>query len=499
MANGNFRVIIVGGGPVGLTMANTLAKAGVDFVVLESRPAVAEDQGASLVLGPQSMRVLAQIGILDRLQRIGAEILETRFNNATDGRVYKKMPARELAISNYGCATYMFNRAHLVQAIYDGLSEFDKPRVLTNKKVTDILADDSGVSVLCADGTKYDGSIVIGADGVHSVVRKRMRSLALKASPTADVDGEEPFVSEYKTAWFSFPLQGDAKGGGPGWAWWCQSKDHSAQYLIGVDRAWLFVYERLPAPTRESPRYTEMDFIAFMEKWGDLYVCDNMQVKDVFPQRYHGGMTILQEGVLKRWAWGRMVLVGDAAHKFTPNQGLGYQEGLSDAIVLANQLYHVLRTPLENGQAEKAQTKSDPGLEALSGAFERYQNARIKRAQANCKLSATTTKLTAWRNGLYWFFDWWARPLFPRWLDVWMGNYVFRERTSNGPVLDFVEGEEPFPAGKFPWKYPIPNRNRPVITKEAEGSSQAPFWKILRVFFLLMVVLMVFSGRYRGY
>ncbi|KAI0841065.1 FAD/NAD(P)-binding domain-containing protein [Hypoxylon sp. FL0890] len=497
MANGNFRVIVVGGGPVGLTMANALAKAGIDFVVLEGRPAVTEDQGASLVLGAQSMRVLAQIGILDRLKQIGAEILETRLNTATEGRVYKKLPGRDVIILNHGCAAYMFNRAHLVQAIYDGLSDSNKSRVLTNKKVIDISADESGVSVICKDGTKYDGSIVIGADGVHSIVRKRMRSLALKASPTIDIDEDNPFVSEYMTAWFSFPLQGDNKGGPPGLAWWSHSKDHSAQYLLGVDRAWAFIYERLPAPSRESPRYTEADYVAFMEKWGDIYICDNVQVKDVFPQRYHGGMTILQEGVLKRWTWGRMVLVGDAAHKFTSNQGLGYQDGLNDAVVLANQLYHVLHTPLQNSENKKTENKSDPGLEALSGAFERYQNARIKDAQANCDLSATTTRLSAWRNGFYWFFDWWARPLFPRWLDIWMGNYIFLERVSHGPVLDFVEGEEPFPAGRVPWKYPIPNRNRPATTTKAEGSSQVPLRRILGVFCLLMIVLIMMSGRYR--
>ncbi|OTA54368.1 FAD/NAD(P)-binding domain-containing protein [Hypoxylon sp. EC38] len=459
MANGNFKVIVVGGGPVGLTMANALAKAGIDFVVLELRPAVAEDEGASLVLGPQSMRVLAQVGIIDCLKRIGMEVVELRINAASNGYL-----AMSPFPSSHGGAAYMFNRAHLVRALYDGLSESDKSRVLTNKKVTDVSADASGVSVLCVDGTKYEGSIVIGADGVHSIVRKRMRELALKASPTIDIDEENPFVSEYKTAWCSFPLQGDEKGGPPGTVWWGHSKDHSVQYLLGNDRAWMFVYERLPAPTRESPRYTEEDTLAFIEKWRDLFICDNVQVKDVFPQRYHGGMTILQEGILKRWSWGRMVLVGDAAHKFTSNQGLGYNDGLDDTTILANQLYRVLHGPSQSDDTKRAENKEDPGLEALSSAFKRYQDGRMKDAKANLALSATTTRLSAWRNSFYWLFDWWARPYFPSWLDTWMVNYMFSERIRNGPVLDFVEAEEPFPAGSVPWKYPISNPVSLVIS-----------------------------------
>ncbi|OTA91291.1 hypothetical protein M434DRAFT_13258 [Hypoxylon sp. CO27-5] len=499
MANGNFKVIVVGGGPVGLTMANALAKAGIDFVVLELRPAVAEDEGASLVLGPQSMRVLAQVGIIDCLKSIGMEVVELRINAASNGYVHKRLPARDVSVPNHGGAAYMFNRAHLVRALYDGLSESDKSRVLTNKKVTDVSADASGVSVLCVDGTKYEGSIVIGADGVHSIVRKRMRELALKASPTIDIDEENPFVSEYKTAWCSFPLQGDEKGGPPGTVWWGHSKDHSVQYLLGNDRAWMFVYERLPAPTRESPRYTEEDTLAFIEKWRDLFICDNVQVKDVFPQRYHGGMTILQEGILKRWSWGRMVLVGDAAHKFTSNQGLGYNDGLDDTTILANQLYHVLHGPSQSDETKRAENKDDPGLEALSTAFKRYQDGRMKDAKANLALSATTTRLSAWRNSFYWLFDWWARPYFPSWLDTWMVNYMFSERIRNGPVLDFVEAEEPFPAGSVPWKYPISNRNRPATTTKTDGSPQGSLGKFLAAFCLLTAVSLVISGRYRAY
>lgn len=71
----DFKVIIIGGGPTGLTAAHALSKAGIDFVVLERRPKVAEDVGASLVLFPYSMRIMAQFGLLDKLQKLGHEVL----------------------------------------------------------------------------------------------------------------------------------------------------------------------------------------------------------------------------------------------------------------------------------------------------------------------------------------------------------------------------------------------------------------------------------------
>lgn len=71
----NFKVIVIGGGPVGLTAAHSLSKAGIDFVVLERRPEVFEDVGASLVLFPHSMRVMSQFGLLPKLRSIGHEVL----------------------------------------------------------------------------------------------------------------------------------------------------------------------------------------------------------------------------------------------------------------------------------------------------------------------------------------------------------------------------------------------------------------------------------------
>lgn len=70
-----FKVVIVGGGPVGLTAAHALSVAGIDFVVLEGRDDPFQDSGASLVLNPGSLRVMQQLGLLPSLQAIGAEMV----------------------------------------------------------------------------------------------------------------------------------------------------------------------------------------------------------------------------------------------------------------------------------------------------------------------------------------------------------------------------------------------------------------------------------------
>ncbi|KAI1209512.1 FAD/NAD(P)-binding domain-containing protein [Annulohypoxylon truncatum] len=456
MANENFKVIVVGGGPVGLTLAHSLAKAGIDYLILEGRRGVAEDEGASLVLSPHGMRALAQLGLLDSLLKISVEASDMRCTTS-DGRMLKSFQIEGVLAKAHGVGSYIFHRAHLVKTLYDGLSKTHKSRVLSNKKVVDIVSDDSGVTVSCADGTKYEGSIVIGADGVHSRTRERMRSLALKASPTIDIDEDKPFTCHYKTLWCSFPLQGDKNGGPPGTTWAAHARDHSTQYIVGRERAWIFLYERLPnAPVRMGTRYTEQDAIELARKWGDMAISETLTVKDVFPQRYSVGMAALEEGILKRWSWGRIVLTGDAAHKFTPNQGLGYINGLQDAMVLTNELYRALHTPSREHGGKK--NKNDPRLETLSAAFERYQNLRINEVKDDWKLSSLETRMSAWSNPLYWGFDYWIQPYLPRLFHLLVLKNVVSERVRKGHVLDFLDDEEPIPTATIPWKHPIPGR-----------------------------------------
>jgi 2-polyprenyl-6-methoxyphenol hydroxylase-like FAD-dependent oxidoreductase len=88
MSGPNSRVIVIGGGPVGLMAAHILAKTGLDFVVLERGSSIYPELGASLALWPQTFRILDQLNLLDVLKPHESEMLK-KIVLTQEGTVYR--------------------------------------------------------------------------------------------------------------------------------------------------------------------------------------------------------------------------------------------------------------------------------------------------------------------------------------------------------------------------------------------------------------------------
>lgn len=74
MTQSAFKVIVVGGGPVGLTTAHSLEKAGIDFVLLEQRKEVIIDAGSNLVLSPVGLKALAELGLGPQIDAVSTPL-----------------------------------------------------------------------------------------------------------------------------------------------------------------------------------------------------------------------------------------------------------------------------------------------------------------------------------------------------------------------------------------------------------------------------------------
>ncbi|KAK6840289.1 FAD binding domain-containing protein [Apiospora arundinis] len=434
-----FRAIVVGGGPVGLTLAHTLAQANIEFELLEARDTVFAEEGASIILYPGAWRIYAQLGILDAAREVSFPMKSARIVS-WDGKFARNSIGPSTIKEVHGAAPQAFHRRDLVKMLHDTLDSGSQKRIHTGKKVVDIQSTSEGVTVHCADGTTFDGSIVIGADGVHSKTRGFMRNLALKAA-----------ASDPGVKWGNYPTAPTDPSAGEDHE--CHGPKLSSMMIYGPERSWFFMYEQLDQPTQERRDYTEADMEQYAQQFSQMHLTDGVRFEDVWPKRQGAGMSDLYEGTVEHWHHGRVVLCGDAAFKVTPNIGWGYNSGSHSVVALTNRLHDLIH--------KRDDTSAPPTTQQLSEAFAEYGRERRADLGLVQTLSSFATRQQAWPvTGGGWIYKMVERlmNLIPS-LETFMIWNVGVKAQQNGRVLDFVRfGEDPCKSAAAPWIYPYPTK-----------------------------------------
>lgn len=334
-----------------------------------------------------------------------------------------------------------------MKTLHDGLPPDAQAKLLPNKKVVGVHSGPDGVSVTCADGTTYEGTLVTGADGAHSKVRDLMRTAALQAPSVhankLRVNEAAPFLTTYRALWVRFPTVSPIKAG---YAGETHGYKCTLQLFAGEETSVIGVYERLDKPTREGVRYTQADEETFIERWGHLpIIAGGWTIKDAYDNRTQAGMVNLEEGVVKYWSFDRIVLVGDAAHKFTPSTGAGCNNGIVDVVALANELYHAFR------DVRAKDPDAFPTKQQVFAAFDGYQVSRYDTIKTGLAGASQATGAATWADATHKFVD---RHI----LSVQSLQKFFTTRAApelaRTPVFEYVEGEDTM-VGKFPWVHPI--------------------------------------------
>jgi 2-polyprenyl-6-methoxyphenol hydroxylase-like FAD-dependent oxidoreductase len=88
MSKSNFRVIVIGGGPVGLATGHALAAAGIDYVILERQSAIISPSGASVMLWSHCVRLLDQLGLLEAAEEVHMPV-HKKTNTLLDGTLWE--------------------------------------------------------------------------------------------------------------------------------------------------------------------------------------------------------------------------------------------------------------------------------------------------------------------------------------------------------------------------------------------------------------------------
>jgi salicylate hydroxylase len=159
---------VIGGGIGGLSAALSLLQAGVDVQVYEQAPTLGE-VGAGLQVSPNAARVLHRLGLADELARTGVPPLAWHQRRWDDGRTLLRTPLAGRLEAAFGFPQYQIHRADLLAALADALPA---NRVHLDHQLTDLADRGDHVQARFANGAHAEIEALVGADGIHSVVRK---------------------------------------------------------------------------------------------------------------------------------------------------------------------------------------------------------------------------------------------------------------------------------------------------------------------------------------
>ncbi|XXG99506.1 hypothetical protein Hte_005845 [Hypoxylon texense] len=422
----SFRIIIAGGGIAGLTLANALDKAGIDFIVLEKYE-IAPQLGASICMLGHSARVLDQLGVWKAMCAT-AFPLTTRHHLDAQGTVFDSAPVFKQLLDKTGWPFVFMERHVCLEALYANIQ--DKSRIRTNTGIASYIQTERDVTVITDRGESIRGSILVGADGVHSKVRSLLADSVSEDDPERRRNLIEGFKSGYRAVF------GTSPNGLNGHASRQPLPDGVAHHIYhrgasGITSAgakglifwFLFVKDESTSTSPNCPRFTPTDAAATIEKYGDISAGPGYNFRDLWENSIKSGIVPMEEGVIQG-PWnngGRVVLVGDAICKVTINGGLGGNVAVEGVCRLVNELVPLLR----RNQA--------PTTQDIVASFERYERMQRPRADLSFNLSHQATRYES-MDSL------WLR--FLRRLAPWIPRRVminsFLDYMKPAPILNFL-------------------------------------------------------------
>ncbi|KAH7402633.1 hypothetical protein BKA66DRAFT_404647 [Pyrenochaeta sp. MPI-SDFR-AT-0127] len=416
-----FRVVIVGAGVVGLTLSHALQLADIDHIVLEKHDEIISVKGAALIVWPSAERILDQFGFLDKILERYTPVMH-EYRRWPDGSVNTSGGAMSQIGEIFDLQPVLFDRQSLVTHLYENLP--DKSKIHTSRRVDHIEHTENSVRVVLSDGSVEEGDMVIGADGVHSIVKSQMWDYASKAEPGSIPDSDRKAVFSEFGGIFGVSKQKDSFGLSPSETNVIYGHNDSKLLFTQPGVAyWAIMFkEELSQPPKRR-KNGEEDMEALARRFAETPFTENLKFSDLWETRTRSGLLNIEEGILSKWHAGRIVLVGDSAHKMTADLGIGANIAMEAAASLCNILHREL-----NADRNRHPSKSE-----LSSMFAEYQKDRFARAEAFVDLSGKVTRMHSFQT------------LFGRFFVSYIGPYLNKtqiwklaESFSGTPKLNYV-------------------------------------------------------------
>ena len=303
------RILIVGAGIAGLSLAIALRRRGIQADLIErgqSDPAA----GAGLYLVGAATRALASIGAGEAVVRAGT-LSRTQSFHTHRGRRLAEIDAHTFWAPCGPCIG--ITRAALHQLLTQQVAADLSIRYGTSLVA---LAQESGsVSVECTDGSRSRYTLVAGADGIRSFIRQRT------------LGGPEPRFRGQVGWRFLAPRPPGIEG----WSVFLGADRAFLVLPVSADEVYCYADRIVPQPLADPPEgrldRLRVAFREFAEPVREILAALDA------PEQVH--VAPIEDVILDQWGQGRVLVIGDAAHATSPNMACGVAMAVEDAAVLA--------------------------------------------------------------------------------------------------------------------------------------------------------------------
>jgi salicylate hydroxylase len=377
-------IAIIGGGLGGLTAAAVLFRAGFDVHVYEQARALGE-VGAGINISPNASRILNRLGIAAQLERTGVKPTTFDQRRWDDGRFLVRAPLGDEVAATFGAPYYTFHRGDLHRAIADAIPS---DRIHLSHRFTHLVAHDDCVEAHFENGTSISAAALIGADGIHSVVRHALFGPE-KPRFTGCV-AYRGLVPSDRLRHLDLELCSQI---------WVGPRRHFVHYFVSARRLVNFVaIGEEDSWHRESwvDRGEVSDMLSAYAGWHDQVLSIIGAADETFK------WALFDRTPLPRWSDGRVTLLGDSCHPMLPFMGQGAAQAIEDAATLTScllkfpddvpealRLYEQLRLP----RTARLQGMSDTNKTRFhmpDGPAQKARDAEMAKGATDWSLAAIT-------------------------------------------------------------------------------------------------------------
>jgi salicylate hydroxylase len=353
------RVVVIGGGLGGLSAAAFLRRAGVDDVRVHEQAGRLGEIGAGIHVPPNAFRLLERLGIGDALDACGMRLeVGWEMRRWRDGRMLYSQRLGAACEERFGAPYYVAHRAGLLEALRSLLP--DGVVRLSRRCVAVEHADDE-VRVRFADGATVTADLVVGADGIHSVVRG---AVTTPSPPTFSG------TAAYRCLIPAGAVAPMARE--PGFKVWLGPGRHLVHYPVSAGRE-VNVVAIVPAGGWRTESWisegTVEELLAEFAGW-------DADVQGLLSRAPRAWLYALYDREpLRRIVDGRIALLGDAAHPMLPFLAQGAAQAFEDGAALArclrdaggvpDALQHYERVRLERVSEAQRLSRGRPDLNHL--------------------------------------------------------------------------------------------------------------------------------------